>query len=560
MQKQVFRRSVLTLVLGSIFAHASSGTAYAADRSGGGDDPCAQKTGQVAGAVIGALLGGLLGSQVGKGNGNKLAVAVGALGGLALGNYLGSEIDKRKCELHKIAQRNQLQMQMAEVRAAALQLEDEPPVAKDQTLGLLVSVADGSSRELTDSVGGEGEGNAALSSQFDTGANRLNPQAERAFRDIANSYATPYRADALPSGATQEQANAVAGLRQKRVLVVGHTDDTGNSRLNADLSEQRAQAVAKLFIEAGFPAEQVFYQGSGETQPIADNRSAEGRARNRRVDIVDLSDEASFQRYLASRRPNQQFYRAQVKDSPHESAAMSTIPAAAPVVLAGPEPAPKTRTSKAASPKPRVAPAPAAPAAPVVVAGPGFDFGGRPVTAGAAIINIGKPVVSRGWQLISSAMADDLPMARSCQEDHARVAHPVRSAATGRPYPTAEFMPNLYDTSWTDKVNGHLVALTHVAVLRDGAAPAHRPTLLVFRNADNLNAQSRPDYMVEPEVNTYQGEQGLLYRVFVNGPVGCMDIVIPRRDPSQAIGSSLYYSANGKRMVADFNPRIVKKS
>ncbi len=70
----------------------------------------------------------------------------------------------------------------------------------------------------------------------------------------------------------------------KVVKVVGHTDSTGSAAYNQALSKRRAEAVAKYLREHGVSVP-VTSEGRGEAEPIADNRTAEGRARNRRVEL-----------------------------------------------------------------------------------------------------------------------------------------------------------------------------------------------------------------------------------------------------------------------------------
>lgn len=70
------------------------------------------------------------------------------------------------------------------------------------------------------------------------------------------------------------------------VQVVGHTDNTGTSAYNQDLSERRAVAVSSVLIGAGVEAGRIRSFGLGEDQPIATNLTPEGRAQNRRVDIT----------------------------------------------------------------------------------------------------------------------------------------------------------------------------------------------------------------------------------------------------------------------------------
>lgn len=73
------------------------------------------------------------------------------------------------------------------------------------------------------------------------------------------------------------------------VLVEGHTDDRGPGDYNAVLSKRRADAVRQLLIEYGIEAERVSTMGYGESRPIANNDTSEGRAKNRRVEIIILN-------------------------------------------------------------------------------------------------------------------------------------------------------------------------------------------------------------------------------------------------------------------------------
>jgi len=68
------------------------------------------------------------------------------------------------------------------------------------------------------------------------------------------------------------------------VILGGHTDDIGTQSYNRELSQRRADAVREYMINHGVPAEKLRAVGYGETKPVADNSTPEGRARNRRVD------------------------------------------------------------------------------------------------------------------------------------------------------------------------------------------------------------------------------------------------------------------------------------
>ena len=93
----------------------------------------------------------------------------------------------------------------------------------------------------------------------------------------------------LPGALVKLDQVAVAlnqGDPQAKILVEGHTDSRGSDALNLVLSTRRAQVVAVYLVSKGIPRERISAQGVGPTRAIADNGTAEGRANNRRVEII----------------------------------------------------------------------------------------------------------------------------------------------------------------------------------------------------------------------------------------------------------------------------------
>lgn len=101
---------------------------------------------------------------------------------------------------------------------------------------------------------------------FETGSSDLAPPARERLGDVARALSTLH-----PS---------------QTIIVEGHTDSRGAEDMNMRLSQERAETVRQQLIQSGVPAERIRAVGRGEEQPIASNDTPEGRANNRRVEIV----------------------------------------------------------------------------------------------------------------------------------------------------------------------------------------------------------------------------------------------------------------------------------
>lgn len=88
-------------------------------------------------------------------------------------------------------------------------------------------------------------------------------------------------------GLVDEITAAVRDTPQiKKLSIEGHTDDVGGDKYNQKLSEQRAASVRAYLVEKGIDAARLVSKGWGETKPIGDNTTEEGREQNRRVEFI----------------------------------------------------------------------------------------------------------------------------------------------------------------------------------------------------------------------------------------------------------------------------------
>jgi outer membrane protein OmpA-like peptidoglycan-associated protein len=473
------------------------------------DDPCA-RTATVVGGVIGAVAGAVVTSQFTK---STDARVLGGVGGGAIGAAIGYNMDQRRCALFAIAKEHNVEMNVASVIVPKGDLPAAETVASTAP----------SPASATPFAAGSDTTTAGLSvtlrdngRQFESGSDRLTPEAETLFREVAEQYSYAKQHAKLTATSTDDEKAAVETLKTKRILFVGHTDDTGNTTANANLSERRAAAVARVFQAQGVASANLYYQGAGETLPVADNHTEAGRAANRRVEIVDLTDDAAFHKFLASRHQSLQYYRA--SDTP-----LPDVVAVAPALAKGKR-APKANT--------------------------GFvDFGGVPAATLTSAPDFAPGTVGGGPEAGTRASR---PVVPTCNSDRPRAANGVKSLATQKDLPMSDYVPGLYNTSWSDTVNGHLIGLTNVDVPRDGGAVTGKPTLLIWKNYNAKKKMPPADFQASPEVNIYRGSHAILYRVFVGGPMKCMDVWFPYTDTGESRNSNLFYDRQQSLYVSTF--------
>lgn len=104
--------------------------------------------------------------------------------------------------------------------------------------------------------------------------------AADAFFDFDKSVVKPAGKEKL-----DELISKIKGINLEVIIAVGHTDSVGSDSYNQKLSVRRSEAVKAYLVSKGIEKNRVYTEGKGEKQPVADNRTAEGRAKNRRVEI-----------------------------------------------------------------------------------------------------------------------------------------------------------------------------------------------------------------------------------------------------------------------------------
>lgn len=181
-----------------------------------------QRTG--AGVGVGAIVGGLAGSQIGSGGPRN--VILGAAAGAALGGAIGQSLDQQARDLRRSVNNESI---------SVTNTGSELIVTMPQDILFAIDSA------------------------------AVRPDLRRDLFAVADN------------------------LRQypdSTINIIGHTDNTGSAAYNQGLSERRAQSVANVLRDGGVSGNRIAAFGRGEDQPVATNLTAEGRAQNRRVEII----------------------------------------------------------------------------------------------------------------------------------------------------------------------------------------------------------------------------------------------------------------------------------
>lgn len=191
---------------------------------------CANLSNTVKGTAIGAGAGAAIGGMIGKATGKTTTgVLVGTAVGATAGAIIGRQMDKQAEELEK-------SLEGANVER----------------------VGDGIQVTFDSAI------------LFATNSSDLNAEATASLQNLAASL--------------KEYPNT-------KVLIVGHTDNTGQAAYNQTLSEKRASSAANVLAQSGVEANRLEVTGYGITKPVADNSTVEGRSKNRRVEIAIYASE-----------------------------------------------------------------------------------------------------------------------------------------------------------------------------------------------------------------------------------------------------------------------------
>lgn len=447
----------------------------------------------------GAILGAIAGSLIG---GDSKSAIIGAGVGTAIGAGAQSYLVQR---CMRIAQAIK-EMQVVEAKSGII------TVTKGYT---------------ADNKPIEEKGTAIVAKShtlFEKNSSELSPQARIDVEKMAEAH----------MGAISEEK------KDQKILITGHTDDDGDHEYNQKLSEKRAATIAEVFVDKGIPAEDLYIKGAGETQPV----SPDDKAINRRVEITDLESEDAL---LAHDETLTQATEAIAEKNRHAE-----------------------RIAKGIGTNVKV-----------LKAGSVLDLGGKKLaeldskidyysSAGGKYKSNTQNVVSNAiGQLFSTASANEgtnennVPIP-SCINDEYVASPKILSFQDRKPIKgksLTQFYPGLYNTTWFEKPNGHLVTLEEVVVLKSGEPFNNDPQVLYFEKGyEEEGEDAKATSSTRGLADTYKGQQGLLYKVFLPKeawPFRCVDVVFAPTEGggAKAVAGNIFYDNGDDVFVKEYIPQ-----
>lgn len=191
-----------------------------------------KQKGAVIGAGSGAAIGGVIGNNVGNGNNTVLGAILGAAIGGVAGGFIGDKMDRQ-----------------------AERIEEEIPGAEVTRVGEGINVTFNEDQGV----------------HFDTNKSEVK---------------------GISANTLNSMADILKEYPKTNVLVEGHTDSAGPDDYNMDLSKKRATSVTDYLISQGIAKSRLTTKWYGENQPVGDNTTKEGKAKNRRVELAIVASDA----------------------------------------------------------------------------------------------------------------------------------------------------------------------------------------------------------------------------------------------------------------------------
>jgi len=455
--------------------------------------------GCVSGAVVGAL-----GTFVVTGDPKKAVIGagVGFIAGCGVGYYL----DKREEELAKLAEESSLKPEFERISNNEV---NGASFSGDATKNVIASQLSLSTEKP----------------MFDSGKDQItDPEQLANLRKFLKGY--------------------VKSLdKASKLYVVGHTDSSGPAAFNQRLSEKRAKFIADELVKAGANRDRLFFEGVGESQPVASNLTNEGKSKNRRFELVDVLMDAKDESAQANTVSDEQVIQvASAKKTRIENVTNDL---------------PVTNKTEKSLPKPIVT----------------VSNNRRPTSLGLQGVKLeefdknyvmtalGEKKEEQFMTFFTAANASESDFMGSC----AYAAPVVQSSLkpyNGKPIQkakVADSINNLYGTAWYGMAGTTAITLGPIGIEKNNLNPTHKPYFSFYKQYDGSATKADLKYPVS--VETYRGNGTVLVRMFAqddNALMRCSDVVFSTDGSTQTQATAVIYQENNELMAKAFNMNLVK--
>jgi len=478
-----------------------------------------EKTGTAVGAGSGAVIGGLIGNEVGGDRGTIIGALIGGLIGGVIGNKIGESFDRRDKEINNIARESNIS-----VSTNTYSLLNDSEKSKHEK-----SASKLSENKRVKALQEKAVYTTVVPSQFASGSALLTSSTEKMFDKMAKAFKKD-------------------GIR--KVMIVGHADNSGSSSVNQKLSELRAKAVAGVFVRNGYPRSLVYYQGAGESQPLMSNATARGRAKNRRVEIIDAAKVSGLA--MAKNFSLQKSRKTLIIEKKRSIEAQRKI-----------NKSELKKSSEEYSGATCMLP-----------------FKGEPYE-GKLLLSSGRLAIrengrwSFGTLFGSEARAASIGSIPSFMEDNAIESGRVKrmDGKSVDIYSVSDYLPGYYKQPVYAFVSNGFFSLYPVSLIRNSLSPVNKaPEMSIYKRYDAMSRAGKKDYVAKGDSWVYVNGNQILYRwksgkaaLAKTGIIG-IDVLMERFDESdfaedtvREFNAQVYY-INNKKVYAVSVPVSLKLS
>lgn len=331
--------------------------------------------------------------------------------------------------------------------------------------------------------------------------------------------------------------------KASKLYVVGHTDSSGSAASNQRLSEKRAKFIADELVKVGANPERLFFEGVGESQPVASNLTNDGKRKNRRFELVDVLMDTKGESFNANTVSDEQVIQVASAKKTRIENVINDLPV--------------TDETDKPLPKPTVSVSNNRRSTSLGLQGVKLaEFDKSYVTTA-----LGERKKESFMTFFAAANADDAEFMGSC----AYAAPVVRSSLkpySGRPIQKAKVadnISNLFGTAWYGMAGTTAITLGPIGIEKDNLSPTHKPYFSFYKQYDGTATKADLKYPVS--VETYRGDGTVLVRMFAqddNALMRCSDVVFSTNGSTQTQASTVIYQENNKLMAKAFNMNLVK--